>query len=251
MHLFLSPHLDDAILSCGGTIHRLVASGSPVTILTIMAGDPPAHLPDTPIVQDLHRRWEAGYHPAATRRQEDIAAAQSLGAQAIHLPIGDCVYRTIEQDGETLALYPSEESLFGEVHPADPAYAALAALRLPDFEAVYVPLGVGHHVDHQLVRDWGLTLEHPNHRLKLYEEYPYINDTMKIDQALAFYPQLTAELVPLDEANVQAKVTAIACYRSQISTFWADDLAMEQATRQSMLEKGAGQPAERFWNMRK
>jgi len=62
MHLFLSPHLDDAVYSCGGTIHQLTSQGTPVQILTFMAGDPPTPLPDTPITRDLHRRWDAAPH---------------------------------------------------------------------------------------------------------------------------------------------------------------------------------------------
>ncbi len=249
-HLFLSPHLDDAILSCGGTIHRLVQTGQPVTVLTIMAGDPPEDPPDTPIVRDLHQRWQAGYHPTATRRQEDLAAAQSLGAQVMHLPVADCVYRTVQHQGEMIALYPSEESLFGEVSPDDPAFEVLRSLSLPTAEVIYVPLGVGYHVDHQLVRDWALTLEKTNGAtLKFYEEYPYINDTMKIDRALAYYKAQTlrAEILTLSEEDVLAKIGGIDCYVSQISTWWDGPAQMAQATREIMLTKGAGQPAERFW----
>lgn len=251
MHLFLSPHLDDAVLSCGGFIHHLTAQGHAVTILTIMAGDPPQHLPDTPIVQDLHSRWKVGYHPAAARRKEDIDAAQRLSAKAIHLPIGDCVYRTLDDNDQPTTLYPSEESLFGEVNPDDPAFSQLNALQLPPFEALYIPLGVGHHVDHQLVRDWGLSLQRLSPNLHLYEEYPYINDTMKIEQALSFYrgDHLKPKLIHLQEADVKAKVEAIACYTSQISTFWADTDEMERETRLSMIKKGSGTPAERFWVM--
>ncbi len=253
MHLFLSPHLDDAVLSCGGMIHHLVAQGHSITILTIMAGDPPKNLPDTPIVQDLHSRWQAGYHPAAARRKEDLAAAQRLGAKPIHLPIGDCVYRTLNNGDQSIALYPSEESLFGDVNPDDPAFTQLNALQLPPFEVVYVPMGVGHHVDHQLVRDWGLSLQQGNITLRLYEEYPYINDTMKIEQALTYYQDipLQSEVIYLGEDDVQAKVDAIACYTSQISTFWSDTDEMARETRQSMIEKGNGRPAERFWMMQK
>lgn len=249
MHLFLSPHLDDAVLSCGGTIHQLAQQGQAVTILTIMAGDPPSQPPDTPIVRDLHQRWQAGYNPAEVRRREDMNAAHRLGAQAIHLPIGDCVYRTIERDGGTLALYPSEESLFGEVSPDDPAMTALEALTLPHADVIYVPMGVGHHVDHQLVRDWGMTLAKPNRAtLKFYEEYPYINATMEIDRALAFYQgRLKPEMLLLDESSVRAKIEGIALYSSQISTWWSSLEDMEAATRQSMLLKGEGRPAERFW----
>lgn len=251
IHLFLSPHLDDAVLSCGATIHQLVNRGDPVTILTVTAGDPSPTTVDTPKIQDLHQRWQAGETPTATRRREDEEAAHILGAQIIHLPIGDCVYRTAHKGGETIALYPSEESLFGEVHPDDTALETLTATSIPQADVLYVPLGVGHHVDHQITRDWGLELKnrHPSQVMKFYEEYPYVNDKIAIQRALSFYAQtLTVEARILEDADVVAKVHAIACYQSQISTFWKGLDAMEQATRQSMTDKN-DRLVERYWLM--
>jgi len=249
-HLFLSPHLDDAVLSCGATIHQLVREGDSVTILTVTAGDPSPSTVDTDKIQDLHQRWQAGESPTAARRHEDEDAARALGADIIHLPIGDCIYRTAQIGDEVIPLYPSEESLFGEVHPNDSALEALAVTSIPQADILYVPLGVGHHVDHQITRDWGLELKHqqPSLAMKLYEEYPYVNDKIAIDRALAFYaPQtLTVETHILEEADVMAKVQAIACYRSQISTFWKSLDAMDKATRQSMTDTNGGL-VERYW----
>lgn len=252
IHLFLSPHLDDAVLSCGATIHQLVRGGDSVTILTVTAGDPSESTVDTPKIQDLHQRWQAGETPTAARRREDAEAAHILGAQIIHLPIGDCVYRIVHKGDEVIPLYPSEESLFAEVHPDDSALEALLATEIPQADILYIPLGVGHHVDHQITRDWGLELKNrsPSLATKLYEEYPYVNDKIAINRALSFYaPQtLTVEARLLEEADLMAKVQAIACYRSQISTFWKSLDAMEQATRQSMLAAGNGTLVERYWS---
>ncbi len=253
IHLFLSPHLDDAVLSCGATIHQLVRGGDSVIILTVTAGDPSESTVDTPKIQDLHERWQAGETPTAARRREDEEAARMLGAQIIHLPIGDCIYRTARKGDAVIPLYPSEESLFGEVHPNDSALEALLATEIPQADVLYVPLGVGHHVDHQITRDWGLELKNrtPALAMKLYEEYPYVNNKIAIDRALSFYaPQtLTVEERLLEDEDVMAKVHAIACYKSQISTFWKGLDAMEKATRQSMMTAENGALVERYWLM--
>src|SRR5690606_36435270 len=110
------------------------------------AGDPPEPLPDTQIVRDLHRRWKAGESPVAVRRQEDIASAKVLNATPNHRAYADCVYRV--HNG--VALYPSEDSIFGEVHPDDtlPGLLAIEAALLNfvflNLEAIYAPMGVGH-----------------------------------------------------------------------------------------------------------
>jgi LmbE family N-acetylglucosaminyl deacetylase len=88
MHaVYLSPHLDDAALSCGGQIAQQTAAGLPVLIVTLMAGDPPAR-PLSPFAQQLHTRWQLHDAPTAVaaRRAEDTAACRHLAAE--YVPIG-------------------------------------------------------------------------------------------------------------------------------------------------------------------
>ena len=253
-HLFLSPHFDDAVLSCGGTIHQLVAAGEKVDVRTVMAGIPP-RLPDTPFIQELHARWQVT-DPVQTRMQEDDAALQHIGAGASRMVNWfDCVYR-MTRTGEVL--YPDEASIFGEINPNDTIAQLLPTIVLATHEIprfVYAPLGTGHHVDHQIVRNWVITLKqyYPWVALKFYEEYPYTQDPQAVDKALSFLQQthpalrLKLEVVSLTEADVQGKIDAIACYKSQISSFWTDLQQMEAETRQSLRAAGNGTEAERYW----
>jgi LmbE family N-acetylglucosaminyl deacetylase len=257
MHLFLSPHYDDAVLSCGGLIHRLVLEGKRVVIRTVMGGKPSrSRLPDTPITHELHARWAAGDDPVEARIQEDTLAINSLGAIAEHMLYWlDCIYR-LSRAGEPL--YTSEESIFGAIHADDVAGTLLPSMVLPPREAVralYVPLGVGNHVDHQIVRNWGLELrkQYPWLALNFYEEYPYTERAGTVEKAQVYFstlqPPLTlkAELMPLDEADVAAKVKAVGLYQSQVGTFWADEAAMDKAIRAILIQTGGDQSAERLW----
>ncbi len=257
-HLFLSPHLDDAVLSCGGLIRRLIAAGDRVAVYTIMAGRPPRPLPQSPILADLHARWATTGDPVDTRRREDIRALASLGALARHATIPDCVYRvTYTPTGEPVALYPSEESLWAAIHPADTAPLLLDATPLlyPQTDVLHIPLGAGGHVDHRLVRDWGQRLARANPTLEIfyYEEYPYSVTDGAVAAALAALApalKLTPILHPLDEDTLTAKIAAIAFYESQISTFWRDTAEMACAVRRDALTIGGGIPAEREWQAR-
>lgn len=254
-NLFLSPHFDDAVLSCGGTIHHLIAAGEQVEVRTVLAGVP-YKVPDTPFIHELHQRWEEGTNPVQMRTQEDEEALWRIGATASRMVIWpDCVYR-MGRSGEVL--YPDRDSIFGEIHSADLAAQLLPTIVLPatDFpRVIYAPLGAGHHVDHQIVRDWAINLKqyYPWVALKFYEEYPYSEDAQAIDNARGYfqqaYPalQLKQETIALTESDIQAKLTSIACYRSQISSFWNDNAHMESATRQSLIAAGNGVPAERYW----
>lgn len=260
LHLFLSPHLDDAVLSCGGQIHTLSAAGHSVVVYTVMAGKPQGPLPQSPILDDLHARWGTAGNPIAERRWEDIKAVRRLGGMARHGALLDCVYRVrYAPTGEPQALYPSEESLWQEPLPDDPALALLEAMPLlyPQADAVHVPLGAGGHVDHRLVRDWGrrLARANPDVAVFFYEDYPYTRHPDSIQHALKVFAgeSLTPVVIPLEETALQAKIEAIACYESQISTFWPDVETMAAEVRATAEQIGGWKSAggrmlaEREW----
>lgn len=268
MHLFLSPHYDDAVYSCGGLIAQLTRAGEPVRIYTVMGATPPETVPDTPIIRDLHARWQAGDDPVKMRRQEDETAVYLLDAEAgYNNIIPDCIYRTAHGGR---ALYADGQAIFGAVDPDDPAIVRLE-LKLPTahqlwqairftedgdalFEqqnpalvTVYAPLGVGNHVDHQIVRDWALKLRetYPALTLMLYEDFPYIRNTdalVRVQQELPL--ALTPVVHALSEEAVQMKVQAVAAYGTQLTTFWDDETALDADVRRTLTQRGQGTPAE-------
>lgn len=251
MHVFLSPHFDDAVLSCGAYIRSLTMKGINVTIMTVMGGNPPDPLPHSPLIQALHARWNVGDNPVEIRKKEDALAARTLGALTATITIPDCVYRT----HAGVVLYPDEASIFGAIHPQDPAQEKL---RLDDLtsetfiKAVYIPLGIGGHVDHILVRDAGIALhdQHPPFEVWFYEDYPYSANAHTYQQAMAHFPRkLESMLYPQKSSHIRAKLGAIACYESQISTFWANLNDMKEAVQTHMKSVGNGALAERFWRI--
>ena len=161
-----------------------------------------------------------GAGPPATarcdsRQIEDENASNSIGVDFMHVPLPDCVYRLAGD----LALYPSEESLFGEIHPSDYAPRLLKGIQIPELDTaarVYLPLGVGRHVDHQIAREWGLTQvrDIPDRSaLRFYAEFPYSNADRATETALKeFGLPLEPADATLSENDIRAKINAIACY---------------------------------------
>lgn len=256
--LFLSPHLDDAALSCGGIVHRLARSGERVVIITAMAGEPLDDLPESPVINAVKAR----YGSAALvhdRRLEDAQAAQALGAQVYHLPLTECAFRTtVCGAGDLIALYPDHDSPFAGVRAGDDAPLTLFEIKPPfaDVSAIYAPLGVDNHVDHGLTRDWALVLTGPGMPpLSFYEEYPYARNKAALKRAHDYYRQalpalsMTEEVVPLSEDDLAAKLRALRCYRSHLQVLWNDDAELEAALRDHMNMIGAGTPAERCWRV--
>lgn len=235
-HLFLSPHFDDAIYSCGGTIYDFTQQGDEVTILTLMAGEPTFPLPDTPVLKDNHTRWEVGDNPIIARKQEDVTSAKIVGATTLYADLADCIYRVV--DGK--ALYATEQSLWKNIHPQDPAINRLHHLELPDFDILYAPLGVGEHVDHLIIRDWAWQLaQRQELSVKFYVEYPYLRHKSAVKQAYEVFPTVLESFKQqLSQAAMHHKIQAMAAYRSQIKSFWdnADEIADE--VRQTFTQNG-------------
>jgi len=253
VQLILSPHFDDAVLSCGGQIRQRVEAGETVRVLTLFGGRPGPAL--SPLAQELHQRWGDPPDLVGRRQEEDDAALQLLGAAPCRLQEREALYR---QDPEGAWLYPTREALFGAVHPAEQAWpAALAvgvAAHLPaDGEVtVQAPLGVGCHVDHQLAHAAARHLADRGIAVWFYEDYPYAERPGALDRALQAQEGLRWEprLFPLTAEQLAAKIAAICAYRSQLPGLFRDfheAPSPEAAVRRYAQEVGGGQPAERVW----
>jgi LmbE family N-acetylglucosaminyl deacetylase len=218
----LSPHLDDAVFSCGGWIWEQVHQGQDVEIWTVFAGDPPAE-PLSDLAKTLHEKWKLGRDVVQLRREEDIRACQFLGVEPRHLPYPDCIYRKTPS-GE--AYYRSIADLSGgidsrEVSLIDQVSAQLAA-ELPAEVEILVPLGIGNHVDHEITRKAASRLERP---LMYYADVPYVQEGegRNILRFMMESPDWQARQFPVTDAGMDKWIQAILMYGSQVFTFWEDE----------------------------
>lgn len=260
VHVYLSPHLDDAALSCGGAIWKQTQAGQRVLVINVFAG-----IPDynrlSEFAQEKHTAWGSPEDAVATRRAEDQAAMTRLGADVVYWDYLDAIYRI---DG-TRVLYPDRRGIFGDVDPAD---TPLLEQLVTDVDAVlgkagdatcYAPLAIGHHVDHQIVRDVGLTLVERGRRVRWYEDFPYVwwesVETRDRQSSTGHGPVMSINLDVLSPAewrpdihiiDVEAKIAAIACYASQIPDLFGSEEAMAEAVRAHARLVGGDHYAERF-----
>jgi len=119
----------------------------------------------------------------------------------------------------------------------------LEDLPLTPDSVLYAPLAVGRHVDHRIVRR---AVEEGRRDPVYYEDFPYAEDAESLEAAKT-EGVWRAELVPLSDEDVEAKIAAIARYRSQMNSFWADQTDMETSIRAFVLRHGLEAPAERYW----
>jgi len=191
----ISPHLDDAVLSCGD----LLVQHSSAVVVTAFAGRPAVY----PELSSWDAR--AGFEPGAdvvtARREEDEAALSALGARPHWLDFPDPQY------GEK----PPQHVL------SDALGQTLAELAPT---AVAVPLGL-FHGDHVLTGDaaFDILRQFPNLTWLAYADAIYrrvpelLSDRLDAVRRAGF--ELQAVAAPRQPAS-QEKRRAVARYRSQV-----------------------------------
>ena len=220
--IYISPHLDDAVLSAGGLIYEQTRAGMDVEIWNFMCGFPPSEELST-YAQVLHFQWgiSSAAEVVTARRAEDLRAATLVGAKTVYFDFLDCIYRR-GRNGDWLYSYafdpPHEEE-------ADlPAQIAKAiSARLKPTDQLVCQFGLGSHVDHILVRRAVDLLQLP----VLYDvDIPYL---FKSPEELATNTAGMKEHTHrITEAGLKSWQDAISAYESQISSLFDSSDAMRE-----------------------
>jgi LmbE family N-acetylglucosaminyl deacetylase len=199
----------------------------------------------------------------AQRRVEDERYAFFAEASVVFLDLPDAVFRGYEGDDE----------LLGPVRPDDDAPVSILRREIARLEpqAVYLPLAVGNHVDHQLCRDAGVALlAEPRSwvmpgpdwagKVVFYEDFPYAH--WRNFQSLDDLPQgaldgipsgvyLTPRYADIGD-QLERKVRGIAMYDSQLDRLFGGVREMASAVRERANATGilgnVGAAAERYWH---
>jgi LmbE family N-acetylglucosaminyl deacetylase len=243
--IFVAPHLDDVALSCGGTVAYHASRGQQPLIVTIAAGDDG---------DDENARY------VESRRREDTAAASILGASARWFPYLDAVYR-----GYGAAVFGGRRQ---ESDLADRIGRDLEQLCEDTASAsVFLPLGIGNHVDHQLCASLHERLRRSGAAIWFYEDMPYvlrwvaaenwINEVEPAPLREAIRPYLeqrlaTMGLVPCVveiTRHMATRLAAVECYASQIGGLFPQNNHRAQIrgyAARLMATQDAGY-GERFW----
>lgn len=226
--IFLSPHLDDVVFSCGALVWELVQAGNQVEVWTICAGGAP-EIELSSFARSLHTTWQVEGDVVQHRREEDTLACQELGALVKHFKIPDCIYRRSTRDGEWL--YPGEEAIFGGLSPLEKPLIEKVSRQLSQAlvkdEILVSPLGIGNHVDHELTRKAAHRLKRD---LRFYADYPYVREPqnqsiLKVMSESEDWKEIQYKMSP---SSLAAWKRASALYRSQIKLFWEGEGELRQ-----------------------
>jgi LmbE family N-acetylglucosaminyl deacetylase len=222
VYLFLCPHLDDGVLSCGGLIHQLAQTGARVILATVFTADAPEAKHLTWLARRNLDSWQLGDAPFAVRCQEDFQAARVIGAEAVHLGFLDAMFR-LDSSGKPFYLHqmvevplcPKDEHQTGQL--IQQTLGRLTEqLNLPADARIFSPMGAGGHVDHILVRR-AVEAVFPPEQVNYYEDFPYVLRASSNGPIQAPPGQKwVVTTVPLSPSEMDARIAAASCYTSQL-----------------------------------
>lgn len=218
--LVLSPHLDDAVLSCGLFLRQCQNA----VVSTIFAGIPEDS--DAPTEWDASAGFASAREAMTIRREEDRQALSLLHGRPVWLDFLDSQYG---------------------FSPTIPALASAIASLIDRYspDTVLFPAGL-FHSDHALVHCAAVSIlpRHASLRWLLYEEAHYRRLPGLLQQRLANMLQHGLQATPwstaMPDASAQAaKLAAIGCYASQLRAL------------QAKIKDGYADAlvAERFWHV--
>jgi LmbE family N-acetylglucosaminyl deacetylase len=231
--IVLSPHLDDAVLSCGELIIQAAERTEAIVATLFTEAGPPPHTLSArrylrqvgaPDAEALYRQ----------RRSEDRAALESAGiASVMHAGLIDAQYRRRAVTGRRrrwARLLPELEHVYpvyrlhvmsGCIAPSDSETlrdACRFVQRLADRgpALVLAPLGVGGHVDHVLAR---AAAERSGAPIIYYSDFPYNQRHQADGSFIGRNGLVEAQSVQPTEA----KAALIRAYRTQARALFPGD----------------------------
>lgn len=214
--VFLSPHLDDAVFSCGLILAKLRKLNKQVSVATVFSDC--NNSPSTPQANLFLEQCGAtdGKKLFYQRKLEDRSASKILGFKPIHLNFIDAAWRL---DKKNKPIYRSTDIQFsGRVSNYDLELKSKIKNKLKKITnttknaIVFAPFGEGGHVDHILVRSIATEMYD---EVLLWSDFPY-NQYSKKD-----IPSADIILYP-KSSDFAAKEKSILAYKTQITSIFGN-----------------------------
>jgi LmbE family N-acetylglucosaminyl deacetylase len=206
-YTIVSPHLDDAVLSCA----RLLAANRKSCITTVFAGGPSAISP-LGGWDKSSGYFRDGADVMGVRRGEDMSAAAMVNASTIQLPYWERQYRNEKYAYRGLSENDLPASIADELQRQADQLQGRAWL---------IPLGLG-HPDHRITAEAGLIFAKGcTEDVYVYEELPYAAEDASDVAARKEYIGNRGFLLEKDphlqfSSDSSWKAAAVRCHASQL-----------------------------------
>jgi hypothetical protein len=170
--IFISPHIDDFVLSCYEIAQELLHAQKNIFVINIFTSGS-ENLHTTTINWMLHK---SGFSSAteyfSARKKEDLSILQPLSIKGFYLDY-------VEAGWREPYLHRSFDSIFDSKNKGNPILEKniekrVRSLLSKEFSGdqitLFSPLAIGHHVDHIIIRNVSQRL---SRNTLFWEDYPY------------------------------------------------------------------------------
>jgi LmbE family N-acetylglucosaminyl deacetylase len=230
--------------------------------ITVFTAPAPEGVPLSTFAAGMHEEWERAGDTSVkaineVRRDEERAAMRLLGLEPVWLDLPDAPYRRgaagdyLYNDNSQLMGTPAREEKHELATVIARKISRIASEQGPRGRVrVFAPLGVGGHVDHQIVFAAARRLG-PRFGVLSYEDFPYVLREGALRSRLEELGLPVQPRVMLISDLIGVKIASIARYKSQLDTLFESSEAMPGTVRaysQSVAGSATqAQYAERFW----
>ncbi len=253
----LSPHLDDAALSCFGLLNDLRGQVSRL-VITICCGNPAPAPVWGEEEKFRHNPDLDDYGTPSQRRLEDVAAMNALGCDFVHLGFEDGIYRRSPTSGDYIYRTTREKFVRPRIEDASHIEELFLVLRRLCQNMgrllLVAPMSIGYHVDHSITTHNALRLESEEVELLFYEDFPYVLDP-SYSAGFQDAPKKALDRLGLVEQGCfyvafdpQDKAELIQHYTSQVPILFEDDDNLRSALSTRTHD---GVAAEFYWTARR
>ena len=221
--VFLGPHFDDCILSCGELIDKYIQEGADVKAVTFFTGYP-SSLEFSDAAKQFHSNCFLDERSMDYRAEEDKAAMNFLSCEYKHIGLYECLYR---KDHQNHWLYPDLKNIYhmedfdnGEID----TIVDLILTEIKCADVVYAPMGLGKHADHILLSKAAeKAAKKADVKFYFYEEIPYVCYYYKNRKKSNWGNGMKPTIIEVSENNWKRKLEAIKIYRSQLHILWKNE----------------------------
>lgn len=224
--MVVSPHFDDAILSCGGMLCSDEWFDSEISVINVFTeisqkkqkmSDVIAEyvsedlaISKSKVNLDMCERW------IATRRKEELFATKTLGIKSFDLGYKDAIFRMVNDK----FIYDTEEKLFlGQVR--ENVLLEQLVHQFIDicknYSICYFPAGIGNHPDHIILHLIGKKIQCNHQSVRFYCEIPYSKDRKE-----------EGKMYEINEVNYERKIRAVCEYKTQINWLLKNEKNIEK-----------------------
>ena len=231
--IVLSPHLDDAVLSCGALMNHARTETSVTVVTFFTEGTEPPYTYGAR--RYLHKTGDSDANSLfLARRAEDQAVLEGAGISYVHVGLKEILFRRRTQP--LLSRFPWASRLIPELSYSYPTIHlhvirggispddlgtirsvldTIDHLSLESSTLFLAPLGVGGHKDHILVRT---AAELSRKRVAYYSDFPY-NTRHSVDLS---FVQRNSLMQTTWSRDVAAKLPLIRAYRTQVDNLFPE-----------------------------